>query len=683
MTKVPYQTSGVPASSTDPNTWNTHQEVEKYKKIYSGIGVVIPLDNTILAIDIDKCLDEKKNITNPPFISFVEKSNTYTEISPSQKGIHLFFFIRGGVSLSAHRSSKMPGFECYSSGRYMTYTGIPFGKEKEIREITQDEADNILSLVGYPWKNEEQKNNKKTIATILPDSEITQRMFNSKNGAKIRSLWDGDISQHNNDDSAADMALCMYLSFWTQKNTERIRSLWLFSPLGQRKKTQDRKDYQDMTISHAISATQDVYTPYAEEEFVSSFSLMTNKKKVPFANSENILRIISKDELLSASFRYNGFSNSEETNLMSDQWREIEKRDIGFCMLHIQRTYPNFEKITREIVDVAIAVFCTQNIVNPPKEWITSLEWDGEHRLDHWLSRVYGVKDDEYHSSVGANWMKGLVKRVVNPGCKFDFILILEGPQGWKKSESLYTLGNGYHVETILSPDNKDFFMLMGRNIIVEFSEGHTMNRSDTRLLKSVVTMKEDQYRVPYGRGIIRFPRHCVFAMTTNESAYLRDETGNRRFLPVEAQKVADIEWLENNLDQLYAEAYKRVIQDKETIWEFPDNIQEIQQSKMIENPYAEKLVNWYLSKSKSGRTENGVTALEAYRAVWQDDVPLGREMSIVNAMQVTTLFTTVLKLKKRQAMRGGVVANRWFPTEKTPEEKESAYSPAEEFANF
>lgn len=681
ITKIPYSLSGKMASSTDPLTWDTYENV-KNKKGYSGIGFVLPLDNTILGIDLDKCLDENKKIINKDFQLFVKKANTYTEISPSQKGLHLFFYVKDGVQLKAHRSSKCLGFEVYSSGRYFTFTSSYYEELKKMRSISQEEVDNLLSIVRYPWiDKKDDKKEQNIISITLSDEEIMQRMFDSKNGEKIRKLWNGDISQQNNDDSAADMALCMHLSFWTQKNQERVRSLWLLSPLGQRKKTQSRKDYQDVTISHAISATREVYTPYAEEEFAKSFDLMVNKKGIPFINAENVMRIIDKDELLSKSFRYNSFNHSEETNL-GDTWKEIDKQDITFCILHIQRTYTYFEKISRQTVEDAITGFCIKNTVNPPKKWIESLEWDGEYRLDHWLTNTYGTLDDEYYSAVGANWFKGLVKRVMEPGCKFDFIMILEGPQGWKKSTSLSILGNGYHVETILAPENKDFFMIMGRNIIVEFSEGYTMNRSDTRLLKSIVTMNEDQYRVPYGRGITRFPRHCVFAMTTNESAYLRDETGNRRFLPVEVKKVADIEWLESNVEQLYAEAYKRAILDKETVWEFPENAADIQNARMIENPYSEKLLNWYFSIPEQKRNEEGITVIEAYITVWQDNVALGREMSVLNTMQVAGLLTSVLKLKKKKSMRNGITANRWFPTDTTPK-IEQMYSTETVFQEF
>ena len=665
LTKVPYAISGNLASSTDPTTWSEYEQVKKIASTgaYSGIGFVLPLDMKTLAIDLDKCV-ENGEIKNPIFKEFVEKTNTYTELSPSKKGIHLFFNLTEPLKLQANKSSKCPGFECYTFGRYLTVTEL-YKTKKEIRLITPDEAIKLLSIAGYPWKEKPIQVHHKTGSLILDDEEITKRMFGSKSGPKIESLWGGDISAYNNDYSSADMALCMHLAFWTQKDAEKMRSLWLSSPLGQREKTISRKDYQDLTISHAIAATTETYSPRSGSEIAKAMELMTNAKGEPFKNAENVKRIISKDNLLSTAFRFNEFNNDTETNLSCETWRQLQTHDIMFVTLHIQKNYSHFESIKRQNVEEAIVVYSLENKVNPIQDFIKKLEWDGIYRIDHWLHHVYGVEENAYHAAVGANWLKGLVRRIIEPGCKFDFLLILEGQQGWLKSTSLAVLGKGYHAETIITPENKDFFLLLGRNAIVEFSEGHTMNRSDTRLLKSVITTTEDQIRVPYGRGITRFPRHCVFAMTTNQNTYLRDETGNRRFLPVEVKNPADIEWLENNLEQLYAEAYERAVIKKETIWEFPEETANIQESKMIENPYEESLINWYGHLTLEERN-NGITALQAYQKIWQGGVPLGREMGVFQTMQVTSLFSAILKLRKKQTVIDGQRAMRWYPTIET-----------------
>lgn len=678
MTKIPYSVNGSLASSVDENTWSHYDDVVNKRKQNPsyGVGFVLPLDNSIVAVDIDHCLDEDFNIIDKKFQELVEKADSYTEISPSGTGVHVFFSVPETIKLERNRSKKCPGFEVYSSGRYMTFTENIYGKEKDVREVTRKELLDILATIGYPWN--EHAESKAEIGKISPiqfnDFEIIERMFSAKNGDKIKKLYNGDTSEYNNDKSGADMALCIHLAFWTQKDPERIERLWINSPLGQREKTQDRQDYRDRTVKQAIASTSQVYSPTPEETITYSLNLMVDKKGNPLVNIVNLEKIIENDPLLSVSIRRNAFSDENETNLgtkYSDEreWRPIGGGDEMLILKHLQKNYSFLEKVSKQFVNDAIFLYCYEkNQVNEIVNWIESLEWDGEHRLNHWLTHAFGVEDNEYHSAVGANWFKGLVKRVIHPGSKMDYMIVLEGQQGLGKSSSLTVLGKGYHAETVLDLGNKDFFMLLKRNIIVEFSEGYTMSRADSRIMKSVITMQEDNIRAPYEKYVQRYKRRCVFAMTTNEDQYLRDETGNRRYLPVKLTRQADIEWLENNVDQLYAEAYKRVIEDKESYWEFPKEETEAMQTfRMVENPYSEKLLNWYKSLGITKQNE-GITTLDAYTQVWLDGISMGREMNISQAMQVASQLDKTLCLSKRQKMKDGERSYRWYPTDKTNE---------------
>ena len=254
-TKVPYSLNGQHASSTNEETWATYEQVTNTTG-YSGIGFVLPLNSTILGIDMDHCVENGEiKIANQEleknFSNFYEKANTYAELSPSKTGIRLFFKLTEPLVLKANNKkfglNKEWGFECYTSKRFLTITENIFKERKEIRIITPTEAENLLSIVGYPWKT------TPTMQMFNPIDNVLNKMFASKNGEAIKRLWNGDLSNHNGDDSAADMALCSHLAFWTKNNQEQMRALWLSSPLGHREKTQNRKDYQDRTIGHAVS----------------------------------------------------------------------------------------------------------------------------------------------------------------------------------------------------------------------------------------------------------------------------------------------------------------------------------------------------------------------------------------------------------------------------------------------
>ena len=670
FTKIPYTVAGTPASSTNPVTWSTYESVRGVGVGYSGIGFVLTKETSVLFIDLDKCLDDLPE----PFAVLLERAKTYTEVSPSGNGLHILLRVDGELNLLANRSSKMPGFECYNTGRYMTVTENVWNSHDTIRTVSVEEAKDLLAIVGYPWKEIPEAVTSagrllEASSGPLP-SDILDRMFASKNGQFIRALYDGDVSAYAGDESAADMGLCMHLAFWLRKDREKMREVWLSSPLGQRAKTQSRVDYQDRTIDAAIERTREVFTSPSiviRESTGEDIDFQVNAKGIPFVNVMNVSIIIQHDAMLRNAFRFNDFTKTEETNLSNgNRWVPLDKQHFLYALLHIQKNYPFFERVSLQTIEQAVLHMLYQRLHNEPLEFVKGVEWDGEHRLNHWLSIVYGTADDEYHASVGANWFKGLVQRIVEPGCKFDYVLVLEGEQGFRKTTSLHILGRGYHVETVLSSDNKDFYMLLLRNTIVEFSEGETLSRSEIKNLKAVITTQEDQFRVPYGRNVATFPRHCVFAMTTNQTEYLKDETGNRRWLPVRLEQVADTQWLEDNLEQLYAEAYHRVITNRESTWEFPlEDIQQRQRERVIDDPYEEQVVSWYLGLTREEK-DAGITTLMVYQAVYQQGSPLGRELPRNQAMVIASVLRSTLHLSRNRLMVGGVRTYRWLPTDRT-----------------
>jgi predicted P-loop ATPase len=255
-----------------------------------------------------------------------------------------------------------------------------------------------------------------------------------------------------------------------------------------------------------------------------------------------------------------------------------------------------------------------------------------------------------------------MVKRLVEPGCKFDFVLVLEGKQGVKKSTSLSILGGDWHVETTMSTDTKDFFMQFAGKSIIEFSEGETMSRTEVKKMKAIITMQYDRFRMPYERTTKDFPRRCVFAMTTNQTEYLKDETGNRRWLPVLVESDhADIEWLAANRDQLFAEAYHRVVTLKETTYELPEKetLAE-QQLRRIRDPYADPVAHWYYNILKRGDREQGITVLQVFQQVHCGGSSFGKQMAKWEEMSISGILKD-MGLLSRQSTVNKVRASRWY----------------------
>lgn len=222
----------------------------------------------------------------------------------------------------------------------------------------------------------------------------------------------------------------------------------------------------------------------------------------------------------------------------------------------------------------SLRLIADENSINPLRDYFHQLKWDGTHRLDSWLSNYLGCdkQPKEYLRAIGAKWLMGAVKRVFDPGCKFDSVLVLEGKQGIKKTTVFRTLAtfgeDSYFLEFSGSISGKDALMQMQGKLIVEMSELATLRKSNVEEMKGFISRQVDEYRPPYGKHVVKRPRFFVIGATTNnvrEDGYLVDQTGNRRYWPAECGNI-DLEALERDKEQLWAEAVARY-QEGEIIW--------------------------------------------------------------------------------------------------------------------
>ena len=216
------------------------------------------------------------------------------------------------------------------------------------------------------------------------------------------------------------------------------------------------------------------------------------------------------------------------------------------------------KKVSHETVHRAIEHRAHERAFHPIQNWLEGLTWDGVSRLDEWLHAYLGVKACSYSKAIGRMFLIALVARVMRPGCQADYLLILEGPQGAQKSTACGILGGQWFSDSL--PDisaGKDVVQHLRGRWLLEISEMSAMSRAESAALKAFITRRVERYRPPYGKHEVEEPRQCLFIGSTNKSAYLKDETGGRRFWPVKCGTI-DIDSLRRDRDMLFAEALWR-----------------------------------------------------------------------------------------------------------------------------
>lgn len=237
---------------------------------------------------------------------------------------------------------------------------------------------------------------------------------------------------------------------------------------------------------------------------------------------------------------------------------EWDAQDDTRTAMWLSRTY-GFTPASVMVLEV-VETLAKANAWHPVREWLRSLEWDGTKRLNGWLNKYLGVPISPYSTRVAAWWLMGAVKRVMQPGVKFDYCLVLSGPQGKGKSTTFSILGGEWYGDTELDLQSKDAMSALRGKMIWEFPELGALARSEERRQKSFLSRQVDEYRPVYGRREIKAPRQVVFGGSTNEHEWNKDPTGGRRFWPVDClAEVIDTEGLRSVRDQLFAEALARI----------------------------------------------------------------------------------------------------------------------------
>lgn len=286
--------------------------------------------------------------------------------------------------------------------------------------------------------------------------------------------------------------------------------------------------------------------------------------RIIFANDPDIKEMVARNSFTQRIevFRLPNWRFEDET---SQQWTDDDDSEL--------RAYFSMEyglKFNKEDLAEIVTRESRKNAYHPVKTFIERKDWDGVERVESVFIDYLGAEDSHYIRQVTRKWLVAGVTRIYEAGIKFDEMPVLYGKQGAGKSYIADRLAVGkWFKDDIDSFEGKDAKVGLQKAWIVEIAELSAMNKTVIEQTKKFLATRVDDFRPPYARQNIEAPRHCVFIGTTNKYDFLKDTTGNRRFLPVAVDASKRIkspfsdELSDEVVQQIWAEAYHYYKQDE------------------------------------------------------------------------------------------------------------------------
>lgn len=338
------------------------------------------------------------------------------------------------------------------------------------------------------------------------------------------------------------------------------------------KMVEDDPEVRKLITKEKLAETQSdfAHIPLHEAEDAEEDDWMTrldmNKNQIR-SSSKNIVLILENDPKLKGAVWHDLFSGFDivdkwlpwdTAETAKDKNRTWSNADEANLRVYLDSRYDiqGAEKIRDSRIAVA-----TKASRHPIRDYLNGLSWDGIPRLDKLIIDYVGAQDNELTRVMTRKHFVAAVARVMNPGVKYDYCLILAGEEGAGKSTIFREMASeAWFSDSLTTMEGKDAMDQLRSGWLIELAELTSVKKSEVEMVKSFISRQDDKYRPAYGTVTERHPRQCVFCGTTNEQFFLKGDTGNRRFwvVPVfkDVRKCSNLHTAIAEIrDQLWAEA--------------------------------------------------------------------------------------------------------------------------------
>ena len=526
------------AKSNDPTTWAGYTDAIAAVSAgrADGIGYMLA-DDDLGAVDLDHCHDPQTGTIDPWAQREIDAANgAYVEVTVSSRGLRILGIGAGG---ELGRKWKIPNttngaaIEVYRrTNRYVTISGAQISGGAELTDI-----DAVLDDIARRFDAEKPQAPKPAapIGSFETPTDIDALITSgAPQGARsemfAKVVWALATAGYSLDEIQGKLAahpdgIASKYTGRLEKEVERCFRKW--SIRNPKTAAQGAPGWPDLTEKGEPKRTyRNARAAIVELGIVCSYDEFHDLMLV------------------------GGHPIQQWAGELTDAVNVVLRQAI------INRF--EFDPGKDNIADAATEL-CLEHRFDPIVDYLDGLDWDGTPRLETWVVRYLGAADTPLNRAMGELALVAGVRRVRNPGCKFDHILTLEGGEGTMKSTSIVTLAGveNFSDQTILTQSDKEQQELVRGVWLFEIADLAGMKRAEVEKIKAFATRTHDRARPAYGRRRVDAPRRCIFVGTTNEDEYLQSQTGNRRIWPLKTGITGpiDIDALRRDRDQLWAEA--------------------------------------------------------------------------------------------------------------------------------